>query len=214
MLSILRDMDTAKYTHRSYVISSGDDFSAAKAWEFERGLKDKAGEMEEGAPRAYGKYDVSVVPRARRVHQGIWTTPWTSLLCLWQCFAVLRGRATSSTHVAPKSKSKVNQLVYPDVIVTNGPGTAVIVIFAALVLRFISCLLPSFISSFLRLKDTRGAGNGRMRTVYVESWARVKRLSLSGKILLKLKMIDRFLVQWEALLPATGGKGEHLGFLV
>lgn len=37
----------------------------------------------------------------------------------------------------------------------------------------------------------------RLRTVFVESWARVRTISLSGKIL--LPFADRFLVQWPAL---------------
>jgi beta-1,4-N-acetylglucosaminyltransferase len=37
------------------------------------------------------------------------------------------------------------------------------------------------------------------RIVYVESIARVRKLSLSGKILYYSRMVDRFLVQWPEL---------------
>jgi beta-1,4-N-acetylglucosaminyltransferase len=56
-----------------------------------------------------------------------------------------------------------------------------------------------------------------MRTVYIESWARVKTLSLSGKILKPL--VDRFVVQWETLQKKVGekergGRAEYVGVLV
>lgn len=51
-----------------------------------------------------------------------------------------------------------------------------------------------------------------MRSIYVESWARVNGLSLSGKILVALGAVDRVLVQWEGL--AQKGKGEFRGCLV
>ena len=65
----------------------------------------------------------------------------------------------------------------PDLVFLNGPGTAVVVVLAGLSLMIF--------------------GAGHIRTVYVESWARVKTLSLSGRIL--RWMVSRFLVQWRAL---------------
>jgi beta-1,4-N-acetylglucosaminyltransferase len=82
----------------------------------------------------------------------------------------------------------------PDLILTNGPATGVIVVIASLVVRYFGL--------------QRG---GQMRTVFVESWARVKTLSISGNILLYLALTDRFFVQWEAL---KGGRKEWRGFLV
>ena len=51
-----------------------------------------------------------------------------------------------------------------------------------------------------------------MRTIYVESWARVRGLSLSGKILVAVGACERVLVQWEGL--GRAGKGEFKGVLV
>ena len=45
----------------------------------------------------------------------------------------------------------------------------------------------------------------------VRSFARVKTLSLSGKLL--LRVVDRFLVQWEEL-EGAGGRAEYWGILV
>ncbi len=147
---------------------------------------------------SYGSHDVSIVPRARRIHQSLLSTPLSSLQCLFACFSVLRG---SAVNVAIQSSDKAKDLrkirsAYPDIILSNGPATGVIIILASLILRFMA------------IPGTKG----KMRTIYVESWARVRSLSLSGKILLSL--VDRFIVQWESMLSVTAGKGEYYGALV
>ena len=181
MLSLLADLDPYSYTHRSYVVSSGDDFSTRKAAEFER-------ELAKRAFRAPTSYDINVVPRARRIHQSLLTTPFSSLSCLFACFSVLRSPSTPASPSTPNT--------YPDLILSNGPATATILIFASLFFRFFS--LPGT--------------SGKMRTIYVESWARVKGLSLSGKILVAVGVCERVLVQWEGL--GRAGKGEFKGVLV
>ncbi|RUS75228.1 hypothetical protein EGW08_017018 [Elysia chlorotica] len=65
----------------------------------------------------------------------------------------------------------------PDVILCNGPGTCIPVCFAGLLLRV--------------------TGLHNTTIVYVESFCRVKSLSLSGKLLYHL--IDDFFVQWPEL---------------
>jgi beta-1,4-N-acetylglucosaminyltransferase len=85
----------------------------------------------------------------------------------------------------------------PELILTNGPATAVILVLASVILRFF---------------DIKGAqSRGKMKTMYVESFARVKTLSLSGKLL--LPVVDRFLVQWEEL-AGKGGRAEYRGILI
>jgi len=84
----------------------------------------------------------------------------------------------------------------PEVIVTNGPGTAVIVVLALYIYKFFGMY-----------------GTSRTRMIYVESFARVRTLSLSGKLLLPL--VHRFLVQWEGLWEDWKEWGvEYVGFLV
>ena len=196
MLTMLRRLPllAQKYTHRTYVVSSGDGFSAQKAVEFEESLdKNAIGE---------GAYDVLTVRRARRVHQSLLTTPLSTMQCLWDCLRVLRG-----TH--PQQHDRHG---YPDLVLTNGPGTGVCVVLAAIFLLCLGLSGPQ--------KRKNGTGNvkeppyhysGRMRTIYVESWARVKTLSLSGTILLPL--VDRFLVQWPKAVDA-GSRAEYVGPLV
>lgn len=126
-----------------------------------------------------GKWDVKIVPRAREIHQRLYTTPRTSLSCLIACITALR--AISKISIAAPFE-------YPDIIITNGPATAVMVILASVLLK-LSGLAPLY----------------KMKIIYVESWARVKTLSLSGELLLWMGVCDGFYVQWEELLKTING---------
>jgi beta-1,4-N-acetylglucosaminyltransferase len=158
MLLMLERAGLGRWRKRSWVVSSGDGFSAGLAGEFEEHLKEKAVNGRGSGGRAF---DIVELPRARRVHQSILTTPWTSLLCL--CFAIKTLRKDA-----------------PDIILTNGPGTGVILILASLILRFFAV-----------------GNSSKTRTIYIESLARCKKLSLSGQLL--KPVVDRFLVQWPEL---------------
>ncbi|KAL1959221.1 hypothetical protein VTO42DRAFT_2726 [Malbranchea cinnamomea] len=253
MISMLRraQLDCRIYSRRTYVISSGDAFSARKAAEFEnnilqgRGVRSKVrspGEELElyrpcaceqvaaandatsghGSESVPSSYVVVTVPRARKVHQSFLTTPWSTLRCLWACLRILQGRhrdqirAFSSTSSAPPEAFHD----YPGVILTNGPGTAVCVIVAAHVLRALNNVVPRPFLHLLgihpRDHSLDSLTNTRyLRTIFIESWARVTTLSLSGKIV--LPVVDRFLVQWEPLEGYSswlGGKAEYAGTLV
>lgn len=186
MLSMLSNphFSSETYTHRSYVISEGDAFSAGKALEFEEGLMAR---QEQPSTRKEGERvgcSVHTVPRARQIHQSLFTTPLTSLRCLVASISLLR------SHHRGK----------PDLILTNGPATALIIIIASLMLEYFS---------FLGRWDN---GSGRTRSIYVESWARVRRPSLSCWIIVKLGLCNQVLVQWPQLEEA--GWGKYRGVLV
>ncbi|EFN51637.1 hypothetical protein CHLNCDRAFT_27798, partial [Chlorella variabilis] len=68
----------------------------------------------------------------------------------------------------------------PDLVLMNGPGTCIPIAAAAWLFRLL------------------GVCGGKV--VYVESIARVYRLSLSGKILYHARLAHTFFVQWEELL--------------
>ncbi|KAI4228841.1 MAG: hypothetical protein L6R36_001343 [Xanthoria steineri] len=202
MFSLLRDLDPNLYTHRSYIVSGGDSFSASKAVDFERALETKR-RHKQGTTPVPSTYDISVIPRARRIHQPLWTTPVSSLRCLVACFALLGPPRTRISWRSDINQHRTERLApgtppytYPDLIIANGPATAVLVIAASLLLRFLKC---------------RGT-EGKMRTIYVESWARVNSLSLSGRILVACGMVDRMLVQWENL--SRKGLGDFIGALI
>lgn len=187
MLSLLADLDTMSYTHRTYIISSDDDFSVRKAVDFEEKLATRSGLDNLNVKAATNanippSFSLHFVPRARKIHQSLLTTPLSSLQCFIACILFLNS--------GPPSPAYRNN--YPDLILINGPATSVLVLLAALVLRFVA------------FPGTRG----KMRSIYVESWARVKALSLSGKILVTMGAVDRVLVQWEGL--AKEGRIEYL----
>ncbi|XP_047081857.1 UDP-N-acetylglucosamine transferase subunit ALG14 homolog [Lolium rigidum] len=69
--------------------------------------------------------------------------------------------------------------IRPQVIFCNGPGTCI----------------PLCASAFL----LKVLGLGWSSIFYVESIARVKKLSLSGLLLYKLRLVDQFFVQWPQL---------------
>lgn len=199
MMSLLRDTDPRRYFHRTYIVSSGDAFSSNKAYEIEKnlqlkykpGVKEPSG-RDEMDPLT-GIWDVKIVPRARKIHQPLYTTPFSAFWSMVCCLEALYSCSQTS---------RIGKGLFPDVIITNGPATAVMVIFASAILKFFAV-----------------APLDRMKTVYVESWARVRTLSLSGKILLKVGICDVFLVQWEALAKEINGNGSRqkvdwVGFLV
>lgn len=192
MLAILRNLDPEKITKRTYIVSSGDHFSAELAQSFEDDLASRA--LPNARPKMRSR--ILTVPRARKIHQSIVTTPLSSAWCFVFCVKAIvlpwdRPAGDESHAWRPNLPSQT-----PDIILTNGPATGVIVVLASLVLRFVGL----------------GGSKHGMRSIYVESWARVKRLSLSGRILLRL--VDRFIVQWDSLKIATGAKAENLGCLV
>jgi len=82
----------------------------------------------------------------------------------------------------------LSKSAFPDILIVNGPGTCVVLCLAAYINRVVGLPSPTLI--------------------YVESFARVRTLSLSGKLL--RPFIDRFVVQW----PGLASKGECLGWLV
>lgn len=189
-------LDWRNYTHRTWITSSGDTFSAARAQDLEDEFRafyssqDASTAHEQGEKRTggvgrdeqMGTHAITTIPRARRIHQPLYSTPLSSLRALVASIVAL---VTSPFGL-------------PDLILINGPATAAIVVLATVVLRFL---------------DVRGAqSRGKCRVVYVESWARVKRLSLSGRLLC-WGGVDRVLVQWEGL-EGAGGRGEYLGVLV
>lgn len=178
------NLDPKQYTYRTYVVSSGDNFSAGKAKEFEtKHVQNQQAQSE--------NYTILTVPRARRVHQSYLSTPFSTLHCFWACLNILRGlhpdQRLPEEHTSP----------YPDLILANGPATAVCVVVASKLIRFSICLRGLIPWP----RDTATVPPvSKLRTIYVESWARVNTLSTSGALL--LPFADRFLVQW----PAQAGR--------
>jgi beta-1,4-N-acetylglucosaminyltransferase len=190
MLALLRGMDLGDYTPRRYVVATTDAMSGPKAaaLEQERTAAQRAPteQQRSGAPPpppsrrrsprkalptaaaaaktyAPGAYTIITIPRSREVGQSFPSSVWSTL------------------HAARAAAAAVLSF-RPDLLLTNGPGTA----------------LPLCAVAVL----ARVAGLARCRVVYVESVARVRRLSLTGRLLYALRLTDEFLVQWEELAKA------------
>ncbi|CUS07851.1 unnamed protein product [Tuber aestivum] len=165
MLSLISSscsLSRASRCKRTYMISRGDVLSAKKATAFESASNSSP-----------ASYDILEIPRARLVGQSWLSTPWTCAACLAGCVRVFA------------------RIGLPDVVVCNGPGSAVVVVGVCFFCKFL--------------------GLCRTRIIYVESFARVRSLSLSGKLL--YAFTDRFVVQWPGLAEKYR-RAEYHGILI
>ncbi|KAI8949292.1 oligosaccharide biosynthesis protein Alg14 like-domain-containing protein [Xylaria longipes] len=177
-----RSIRAEKSSHRRWAVGKDDQKSYDKILAFEHRLLDRFSHHCLDS----GTFDIVRFGRARYVHQSWLTTPFTAILSLVDIARIL----TTSPDQQPIPISR-----YPGVIVTNGPGTGFLFLLVARVLKLI-----------------RRVPTSHMRTIYVESWARVKSLSLTGKLIRRFKLADLFIVQSHLL----AGPGDILAenFLV
>lgn len=101
---------------------------------------------------------VYIIPRSRHVGQSYFTSIFTTLYSFIPAFWIVFKTG-------------------PNIIITNGPGTAVPLCYSA------------YIYKLLTLSNTK--------IVFVESFCRTKTLSLAGKIIYPIS--SEFYVQWESL---------------
>lgn len=137
--------------------------------ETDHGSRAKADAFEQQQGRASAR--VVRVPRAREVGQSYFTSIFTTLRAMGFCLRLVLADP-------------------PDVVLTNGPGTCVPIVFAAYVARV--------------------AGLRHVLVMYSESFACVHHLSLSGKLMYRFS--DCFTVQWPQLL-AKCSRAEYAGRL-
>ncbi len=131
-----------------------------------------------------GTWDVFRVTRARRVHQPLWTAWYTSILSAISIVQALVREPAERSGVANRKAFK-----YPHVIVTNGPGTG-----------FIVCLVAHLLRIFYLVPENR------LKVIYIETWAHLSTLSLSGKLFYWSDIADLFMVQHKTLAERTGKK--------
>ena len=154
--------------HRRYLVSGGDRMSLNHLEDYEADL----GQLCDEKGRSAGSYDVRFVTRARRVHQPLLTTPFTALASLYDIiFNVLLSSP-------PQGEPAATELRYPRMIFSNGPATGFFVALAVHVLKMIY-VIPQ----------------DRCFFIYIESWARISTLSLTGKLFHHTGLADGFAVQ-------------------
>jgi len=167
----------SRVQHRRYVVSSGDSSSLNMVKELETLIAD-----------AYldgrgGTFDAYQVHRARRVHQ-------SKITAIFSCI-ITAIHAVNALTREPDSRPKKTfgrAYKYPHVVVTNGPATGFIIAMVAHLLK-IFYLAPQ----------------NRLKLVYIESWARAKTLSLTGKLFHKTGIANVFCVQHQTLANRLPG---------
>ncbi|KAK9414599.1 putative Oligosaccharide biosynthesis protein Alg14 like-domain-containing protein [Seiridium unicorne] len=117
-----------------------------------------------------GAHDIVWVSRARYVGQSWLTTPFTALSCLYDCFGILTMGRPLATPGQPEA--------FPQTLLCNGPGSSAIFVLVSHLMRMYG-VIPA----------------NRCTTVFVESVARVKSLSMTGKIFYWLDLADAFITQ-------------------
>ncbi|KAK3941749.1 oligosaccharide biosynthesis protein Alg14 like-domain-containing protein [Diplogelasinospora grovesii] len=165
--------------HRRYIVTSGDTYSRTAVQQLEA-------QIAEACPGGEGgTYDIFRATRARRVHQSLYTAPFTALVSALCVIDALRS--------GPIGRGE--GFGYPHVITTNGPGSGFVVCLVAHVMKMLGMMTPG----------------DRGRVVFIETWAHTNTLSLTGKLFWWSGIADLFCVQHEQLARKTGKKLVDLG---
>ncbi|KAG0206236.1 RNA helicase [Mortierella sp. GBA30] len=194
MLQLVSGLQLAKYPLRHYVVGWDDDISVDRVHRLEstRGQTDLTAEYKDrqnGAKRkGFGcgaaeamqdlrGYTVHRIPRSRYVRQSLMSTPITLIRSLMVALPLIKNLTCLDTSGGTDFGFKRKR----SILLMNGPGTCVALALAVIGARMIG--VPDEATPDL---------------VFVESFARVRSLSLAGKLLYPL--CDVFLVQWPGLL--------------
>ena len=114
------------------------------------------------------KFHFEKIYRSRNVGQSFKSSIFTTIYALFQSFGIMM-------------KTR------PSLVVSNGPGVAVPIIYIGFILKIL-LVLQEF------------------KILFIESYCRTTSISLSGKLLQPI--CDKFIVLWEHL---KGGKKEYIG---
>ncbi|ODO11483.1 hypothetical protein I350_00263 [Cryptococcus amylolentus CBS 6273] len=136
-------------------------------------------ESQKGSLTHAKAYGLLPLPRARHVGQPVLTTS----------ISVIKTLIVTIHHLLVVPLFTRPTEPFADLLIVNGPGTCVVLVVVAWIRRIL--------------------GLSYTKIIYVESFARVKSLSMSGKLV--RPFVDRFLVQWP---QASDHKAECKGWLV
>lgn len=138
-LKLASSLDFNRYTPRTYIISEGDAFSAQKALALEHikssdavtsNVRDPSGAClfpKSDTRFIQPQYKLLTIPRARRVHQPLLTTPPDAVKSLLACISLIS--------VYPLFMKGAFRRPFADLLILNGPGTCVILYAAVLLNR-------------------------------------------------------------------------------
>ncbi|KAF9184224.1 RNA helicase [Haplosporangium sp. Z 11] len=185
MLQLVSGLDVIKYSPRHYVVGWDDESSIEKIHRLEvaRGEKDITVAFQTDGDKNTEGYTIHRIPRSRYVHQSMLTTPFTlakSLLVAMPLIKRLTCLSVKQRRVQGDTNSAQNKGTKKSVLLMNGPGTCFALALAVIGARMMG--VPDEATPDL---------------VFIESFARVKTMSLAGRLLYPL--CDVFLVQWPEL---------------
>ncbi|KAL6877771.1 oligosaccharide biosynthesis protein Alg14 like domain-containing protein [Trichoderma longibrachiatum] len=166
-------------THRRYLLSRGDSMSEHHLADYEARLR----ALCEARGTSPGTHDVRAVTRARRVHQPLWSTPLTALRSIADIFPAL----LAPPPPPPDNSAVGRRLRYPRRVFSNGPATGFFVALAVHLLKMAYVVPESC-----------------CKVIYIESWARISTLSLTGKLLLYTGIADVFVTQHQEVATQYG----------
>ncbi|KAK8086661.1 UDP-N-acetylglucosamine transferase subunit ALG14 [Apiospora phragmitis] len=177
LLQMLTNSPPTDNIHRIWVICHGDETSRQKICDWE--AKRKSGKS------LVSGYEIVPIRRARRVHQHWATVPVSAIQCAYDIYKVLNQgypyRGAQSSIKEPGSDHMPGK-GYPQVIVTNGPGTGLIIAGVAWLMKLLWCLPAN-----------------SCKVLFIESIARVKTLSLTGKLFYYTGIATDIVVQHTAV---------------
>ncbi|KAG0268819.1 UDP-N-acetylglucosamine transferase subunit [Actinomortierella ambigua] len=205
MLQLVSGLNRDKYWPRHYIVGWDDDASVTKVHALEQQRFKEQCLFEQSKESTSTKnrpliaaglarrgYTIHRVPRSRHVHQSFLTTPFTLLYSLSVAIPmVIRLSCKPLKQGSPHSRSSSTP---SSTLLMNGPGTCLALALAVILARMVG--VPD---------------NETPDLFFIESFARVKTLSLAGKLLYPL--VDHFLVQWPALTQQYP-RAEYIGMLV
>jgi beta-1,4-N-acetylglucosaminyltransferase len=167
IISLLRLFEPFDHSiFRRYIVTTGDSRSQKIIDDFEA----ERSERRRHLSHPPGLYEIVWVARARYVGQSWLTTPFTALESVFDCYKILTMRRPLSDPIGP--------IEFPQTIICNGPGSSAVFVLVSHLMRMYG-LIPA----------------NRCVTLFVESIARVRSLSLTGKIFYYLDIADAFVVQ-------------------
>ncbi len=172
-------------SHRRYIVTSGDSHSA-NAVERLEGLITRTFPAGADGKSPGGTWDIITVVRARRVHQPIYTAWFTALLSAGSIAQALL-RPPQRPSAEGNQGTTAGILTYPHLIVTNGPGTGLVFCLVAFAFKMLYVVPVN-----------------RCSILFIETWAHVSTLSLTGKLFHYSRIADMFVVQHEPLAAKTG----------
>ncbi|KAI1873789.1 uncharacterized protein JN550_003058 [Neoarthrinium moseri] len=164
-----------KSTYRLWLISEGDAYSRSEIQRFE----DRRAALKRRQGVFPGPFIIHEIARARYVHQSFLTSPFTALLSAFDAYGALTRGLPFTLRESP--------LYFPEVICLNGPGSALVLALVSHILKLVGVIPVD-----------------RCRVIYVETFTRVRALSMTGKIMYHLGLADAFIVQHTDLIKKYG----------